>query len=136
MSFTALIEQGVSLHFNTIYRNCVTSSQINLRDLSQYSVQTYQSTGNIANDKKCYQNRHNLDRIELQAYQADNCSNKISTASIHKPHQIIATDLFDLAKYESDRKFLGRIANQRGNLTLYEAERFSQLCKELGGTVV
>jgi len=63
------------------------------------------------------------------------CRNKTVSSSIHKIHQIIATDLYDLAKYESDRKFLGKIANQRGNLTLYESERFSQLCNELGGAV-
>jgi len=52
--------------------------------------------------------------------------------SLYKPHQIIATDLYDFAYNESDRLFLGKIANQRGQLTVWESQRFNQICNALG----
>jgi len=53
--------------------------------------------------------------------------------SLYKPHQIIATDLYDFAHTPSDRLFLGKIANQRGQLTVWESQRFNQICNALGG---
>lgn len=92
----------------------------------------------FCNAQKKFSNARQKSNPELLQYytvDCEKCSNKIASASIHKAHQIIATDLYDFAKYESDRKFLGKIANQRGNLTPWESERFSQLCNELGGAV-
>ena len=63
---------------------------------------------------------------------ADSIGNR-QLESLFKPHQIIATDLYDFAYNESDRLFLGKIANQRGQLTVWESQRFNQICNALGG---
>jgi hypothetical protein len=114
------------LHFNTIHPNCVTSNQINLRDLSNYSVQTYQSTGNIANDKKCYQNRYNLDSVELKT----ECDRKFLGARL-KPHQLTARVLMDYGKNVclQDYGFL-MFVSTRQFLRPNDRERYRQLVLE------
>ena len=108
-------------HDNTISASCQHDSKTiaNTVNLSVVANSNFSNNSTIvANDSNSY-NSNSIGNRQLE--------------SLYKPHQIIATDLYDFAHTPSDRLFLGKIANQRGQLTVWESQRFNQICNALVG---